>query len=617
MNIHQISRIASYVRYLQENSQEVDLLFKELLIGVTSFFRDAEVWEKLQKKGIPALLADHPEGKALRAWTAGCSTGEEAYSLAMTFREAVEQVKPARNYTLHIFATDLDRETIDRARQGVYPVNIAADVSAKRLKRFFIKEGNGYRIIKEIREMVTFATQNIIMDPPFTKLDMLICRNVLIYLMPELQKRLLPLFHYSLNRGGVLFLGNSETISTFSELFAPIDAKARLFRRLESVFAAEMPTFPAFFVHALPGVSKESVMLKPAPNLQTLADQLLLQRFSPPAVLVNKGGDILYVSGRTGKYLEPAAGKANWNIFAMAREGLRFDLGNAFQKALRQKGAVIARGLWVEEGDDKKKVDITVQTVAEPEALQGMVMIVFNDAAAPPPQEKRPVSAKTAPAGHARVLELEQEVGHLREEIQTIREEMQSSQEELKSANEELQSTNEELQSTNEELTTSREEMQSMNEELQTVNAEQQSKMDELSRLNDDMRNLLNSTEIVTVFLDNDLHVRRFTTGADKLFKLIPGDVGRPLSDITSGLLYPKMTEDAREVLRTLVFSEKQISAADGRWFSVRIMPYRTAEDVIGGVVITFANITAAKALEMELREEIERLKKKIEDSSQ
>jgi len=608
MSIHQIDRIAAYVRYLQENPQEVELLFKELLIGVTGFFRDEAAWEHLRQKAIPALMKTREDHPALRAWSAGCSTGEEAYSLAMVFQEAAGEVKPAKNFTLHIFATDLDRETIDKARQGSYPAGIAADVSPERLNRFFIKEDGGYRITKEIREMVTFATQNVIMDPPFIKLDVLICRNLLIYLTPELQKKLLLLFHYSLNAGGVLFLGSSETIGIFNHLFAPLDVRSRQFRRVESVMTAEIPAFPASFSPAPAGVTKELTMLKPAGNLQSFADQLLLQRFSPPAVLVNDKGDILYISGRTGKYLEPAAGKANWNIFAMARAGLRFDLGSAFQKALRQKGAVTVRGLTVDEGSGAHTVDITVSAIQEPEALKGMVMIVFNDMPAPA-EKKTKVSAKTASAGHARVLEMEQELRHLREELQTTREEMQSSQEELKSANEELQSTNEELQSTNEELTTSREEMQSMNEELQTVNAEQQAKMDEMSWINNDMKNLLNSTQIVTVFLDNDLHIRRFTTGADKLFKLIPGDVGRPLSDITSDLLYPEMTEEAREVIRTLVFSEKQIVTTDGRWFLVRIMPYRTAEDVIGGVVITFANITAAKKLEAELREEIERLK--------
>jgi two-component system CheB/CheR fusion protein len=516
-------------------------------------------------------------------------------------------------FTLQIFATDLDRDAIDKARQGFYSANIAADVSHERLSRFFIKEESGYRVGKEIREMITFATQNIIMDPPFTKLDILICRNLLIYLTPELQKKLLPLFHYSLNPGGVLFLGSAEAVSTFTDLFAPLNIKARLFRRCESALPSEPLVFPVSFIPALPGVSKELTMLKPAVNLQSLADQLLLQRFSPPAVLVNSKGDILYISGRTGKYLEPASGKTNWNVFAMAREGLRLDLGSAFQKALRKKEAITVKGLKVGTNGGTQTVDITVQEIETPEALRGMVMIIFTDVPTTPLERKAPGRSRTAPADRARALELEQEVQRLREELETTREEMQSSQEELKTTNEELQSTNEELQSTNEELTTSREEMQSLNEELQTVNAEQQSKMDELSWMNNDMKNLLNSTEIVTVFLDNELHVRRFTTGADKIFKLIPGDVGRPLSDIVTDLLYPKMAEEAREVLRTLVFSEKQIATADGRWFLVRIMPYRTMEDVIDGVVITFTNITAAKALETELREENARLKKLLQ----
>ncbi|MBC7963828.1 MAG: PAS domain-containing protein [Steroidobacteraceae bacterium] len=611
MSVHQIDRIAGYVRYLQENPQEVELLFKELLIGVTSFFRDPAAWEQLQKEALSALLADHPAGGALRAWSAGCSTGEEAYTLAMAFKETLEQIKPEGNFSLQIFATDLDRDAIDKARQGIYRLNIAADVSAERLKRFFIHEENGYRVGKEIREMVTFATQNLIMDPPFTKLDILICRNLLIYLTPELQKKLLPLFHYSLNPGGVLFLGSAETVSTFTELFAPLDIKARLFRQRASVLA-EPIVFPASFVPARPGIPEELTILKPAINLQTLADQLLLQRFSPAAVLTNDKGDILYISGRTGKYLEPAAGKANWNIFAMTREGLRFDLGSAFQKATRQKEPVTAKELTIGKGSSKQTVDITVQAIEEPEALRGMVMIVFNDVTTPA-NIKVPVLSRSASSGNARALELERELQQFREELQTTRAETQSSQEELKSTNEELQSTNEELQSTNEEMSTSREEMQSLNEELQTVNAEQQSKMDELSRVSNDMRNLLNSTEIVTVFLDNQLHVRRFTSGANKIFKLLPGDVGRPLSDIASDLLYPGMTEEALEVLRTLAFSEKQITASDERWFSVRIMPYRTMEDVIDGVVITFANITATKALEAKLRDENAELKKLLQ----
>jgi len=604
MGLHQIDRIATYVRYLQNNSQEVELLFKELLIGVTSFFRDPACWEQLQTKAIPALLENHPTGRVLRAWSTGCSTGEEAYSLAMAFKEALDKLKSPVDFKLQIFATDLDQDAIDRCRQGLYPANIAADLSAERLQRFFVKEANGYRVGKEIRAMVTFASQNVIMDPPFTKLDILVCRNLLIYLSHELQQKLLPLFHYSLNPGGVLFLGSSESVGTHTDLFVPLHTKSRLFRQRTTAAPVVPLTFPPSFVPAMPGDSKEPTILKPADNLQSLADQVLLQHFAPPAVLVNDRGDIVYISGRTGKYLEPAAGKANWNIFAMAREGLRFDLGSAFQKALRQAEAVTVKGGKVGVNGATQSVEITVQAIADPEALRGMVMIIFTDVATPA-EIKAPISAKgRKSAGSARVVDLEQELAQLHEELQTTREEMQSSQEELKSSNEELQSTNEELQSTNEELTTSREEMQSLNEELQTVNAEQQSKMDEMTQTDNDMRNLLNSTEIVTVFLDKKLHIRRFTNGANKLFKLIPGDVGRPLSDIVSDLLYPEMTEEALSVLRSLSSSEKQITATDGRWFSVRIMPYRTMEDVISGVVITFAEITVAKRLEQQLREE-------------
>lgn len=604
MSVHQIDRIASYVRYLQENKQEVELLFKELLIGVTNFFRDPESWECLQREAIPELLAARPSGGSLRAWSTGCSTGEEPYSLAIAFKEALEQAGTTSSFSLQIFATDLDQDAIDKARRGIYPATIAANLSPERLQRFFVPEGSGYRVCKEIREMVTFATQNVIMHPPFTKLDILICRNLLIYLTTEMQKKLIPLFHYSLNPAGILFLGSAESITTFTDFFEPLNSKSRLFRRRDSLQTGDPLSLSAPYVPTLPGIFKEVSMAHPAANLQSLAEQLLLQRFSPAAVLTNTTGDILNISGRTGKYLEPAAGKANMNIFVMARDGLRLDLNNAFQKALRQKEAVTLKGIKIGTNGGTQTVDVTVQALEEPEMLRGTVMIVFTDVATPVTAKASGRSAKV-PVETAKVIELEEELQSFREELLTTREEMQSSHEELKSTNEELQSTNEELQSTNEELTTSREEMQSLNEELQTVNAEQQSKMEDLARVNDDMRNLLNSTEIVTVFLDNKLHIRCFTTGADKLFKVIPGDVGRPLSDIVTDLLYPEMADEAREVLRTLVYSEKQIVANDGRWFSVRIMPYRTGNDVIGGVVITFANITEAKKVEAELRGKI------------
>lgn len=606
MGIHQIDKIATYARYLQENPQEIQLLFNELLIGVTSFFRDPAAWTHLRDEAIPRLLESMPSGGVLRAWSVGCSSGEEAYSLAMVFREAIDQVKPKGGFSLQIFATDLDGAAIDRARQGRYPANISADVSAERLRRFFHEVEEGFVVGKEIRDMITFATQNVIMDPPFTKLDILVCRNLLIYLVADMQQKLLPLFHYSLNPGGVLFLGSAETPGlSLNDLFIPLQAKSRIYRRNPALLKGELVAFPASFFPSLPSPAKEPFMPKPEVNLQSLTDQMLLHQFAPSAVLVTSQGDIVYISGRTGKYLEPPMGKVNWNIFAMAREGLRFELSSAFQKATQQKEAVTAKEVRVTTDGITQLVDLTVQRVEEPEGLRGMFLIVFQDVAGHP-ERKAGLRGKLALDAAARIAELEQKLQQNHEEMGSAREEMQSSQEELKSMNEELQSTNEELQSTNEELTTSKEEMQSMNEELQAVNAEQQVRVDELSRLSNDMKNLLDSTEIVTVFLDKDLKVRRFTAGANKVFRLIPGDVGRPLSDIYSDLEYPGLLGDVREVLRTLVYSERQIAAEAGRWFSVRIMPYRTIENVIDGVVITFSDITEGKALEVKLKEELQ-----------
>jgi two-component system CheB/CheR fusion protein len=607
MGLHQIDKIANYVRFLQENPQEVELLFRELLIGVTSFFRDPEAWEQLKAEVLPALMAGGTSNQALRAWIPACATGEEAYSLAILFKETLEELKPAKNITLQIFATDLDQNAIEKAREGVFPANIAADVSVKRLERFFVKAARGYQVAKAIREMVIFAPQNIIMDPPFTKLDLLSCRNLLIYLMPELQKKLLPLFHYSLNPGSVLFLGNAETVGDFTNLFAPLAGKTRLYRRLDSVPTTQPIEFPTTFVTKQPGAPARPQKL--TTDLQALADQLLLQTYSPAAALTNDKGEILYISGRTGKYLEPAAGKANWNFFAMAREGLRYELKAAFQKVLRQKETVTLKNMEVGTNGGKQIVNVTIQPISGSSALHGMVMIVFTDVAAMP-------QTKTTgkPRGDtARVAELKQELEHTRQDVQSTREEMQTSQEELKSTNEELQSTNEELQSTNEELTTSKEEMQSMNEELHIVNQELQTRLDELSRTNNDMKNLLDSTDIATLFLDNSLCVRRFTSETSKITKLIPGDMGRPITDIASALLYPELADDAHQVLRTLVKVERQIPLPDENWFAARILPYRTLDNMIDGVVITFMDITVSKKLEAELRATEMRLSERLD----
>jgi len=614
MGLHQIERIAHYVNYLRENPQEIDLLFKELLIGVTSFFRDAPAWNclqtHLQNEVLPAMLSAGATGAVLRAWVAGCSTGEEAYTLAMIFREAQQQLKLSGHHghpALQIFATDLDTNAINSARRACYPANIAADVSAERLKRFFVEEGKGYRVAKEIREMVVFATQNAIMDPPFTHLDIITCRNLMIYLGPELQKKLIPLFHYSLKAGGILMLGSAESVGNFTDLFETLDNSARIFQRGSSPLRPQALEFPS---RALPRDAEtfKDAERNPAPdNLQRVAEQLLLQQFSPAAVLVTAAGDVLYSSGDTGKYLSLASGKANWNIHAMLREELRHALGMALPKALSRRERVVCHNLRLGNSGGNgsaRSVDITVQPLDKPESLRDTAMVVFAEVVSDAPA--LPAAGATAGKGAARrnprVLQLERALQQAQQEVRDMREEMQSSQEEIKSSNEELQSTNEELQSTNEELTTSKEEMQSLNEELQTVNAELQSKVDDLSSTSNDMKNLLNSTDMATIFLDATLCLRRFTTQATKLFRLLPGDVGRPLSDLASDLAYPDLPGDAEEVLRSLALSEREITTGDGRWFQIKIMPYRTLDNVIDGVVITFNDIGRAKTLEAELR---------------
>jgi two-component system CheB/CheR fusion protein len=602
MSVHKIDKISSYVHFLQENPKEAHILFKELMIGVTNFFREPVVWEKLKTTVIPDYINKLPEGSILRAWVPGCSTGEEAYSLAIVFKESLEKISPHSRFSLQVFATDLDNDAIEIARKGIFSSNIAADVSSDRLNRFFSATDEGYRVNTEIREMIVFAHHNIIMHPPFTKIDILSCRNLLIYMDPILQRKLLGMFYYSINVEGIMLLGSSETLGTQNHLFTPVDSKLKIYRRSIPNLLPELFDFPSSFSSTKPVNIENQVPAKSVFNIQTLADQLLLKHFSPAGVLVNENGDIIYISGRIGKYLEPAVGKANLNIFAMLREGLREEFPVAFRKALMKKEGVVLRDIKVGTNGDTHTINVNIQWIDKPEPLFGSVMIIFTDV--PEINDIKPHNQKgMKKLTGKRQSELEKELLHTREEMQSTLEEMQTSQEELKSSNEELQSTNEELQSTNEELTTSKEEMQSLNEELQTVNAELQSKVDEFSRVNNDMKNLLNSTDIATLFLDKELNIRRFTNQATKIFKLIKSDIGRPFTDQVSDLIYPELATDALEVLRTLVFIQKQIPTRDGRWFFIRIMPYRTLDDRIEGLVITFINISDLKQVEVKLYE--------------
>jgi two-component system CheB/CheR fusion protein len=605
INVHQIKGPEQYQRLLQENPHELDLLFKELLIGVTNFFRDPEAFNVLAKTVVPGLLAARPAEAPVRVWVAGCSSGEEAYSLAMLFQEGMDRLK--KHFPVQFFGTDLDHESIDAARVGFYPEGIARDVRPQRLARFFIKEDGGYRIKKEIRELVIFAPQNVLKDPPFTKLDLITCRNLLIYMKPAAQERLLSLFHYALKPGGILLLGSSESITGLNDHFAVMNNKWKIFTRKDvgpgRVLPSEFTTITAR-AGANPGGVTEVMERTRKQLLSTIFEKTLLTRYAPASVIVNDRGDILYIHGRTGDYLEPAVGQPRLNILEMAREGLRIELPSALRRAATHKGEVVHEGVRVKTNGGFSAVRLTVIKLAEPESLRGLLLVTFETEPvvklpAPAPKSSRRASVSSLPG---RLPELERELQYTRETLQSNVEELQTSNEELKSTNEELQSTNEELQSANEELETSKEEMQSLNEELQTVNAQLQGKLDDLAQANDDMQNLLNSTSIATIFLDQKLHIKRFTTEATKLVKLIPSDVGRPIGDLASNLHYDRLHADAAEVLRTLASREKEVQTTDGEWRQVRIHPYRTTENVIDGLVVTFVDINRLKTAELAIQ---------------
>ncbi|MDO9163778.1 MAG: CheR family methyltransferase [Methylococcaceae bacterium] len=602
MNIHQLSNADEYVHFLQENPVEIDKLAKELLINVTNFFRDADAFSALSETALPKLFAGKPDNYEFRIWVTGCSSGEEAYSIAILFKEAIE--KKGNGFSFQIFATDLDESSINRARDGLYPAGIAADVSAIRLQRFFKLDDNQYRINKEIRERVIFATQNLIQDPPFTHIDLISCRNLLIYINQELQKEILPQFHYALKPDGILFLGSSESIGNFEDRFLTLDKKWKIYQRKN----IRVP-FPVSKLSSLPLIEQES-STEPfkalssefqTGNIAKQIERLLLERYVPVSVIINEHGKIIYIHGKTGNYLEPTTGQPNWNIVEMAREGLRMPLVASLSKATKtSESEIISSGLKVKTNGDFATIDLTVTKIAEPESLRDLFLVSFQ------PQKLKdviqpPIKTLTSSTEVDNTLEkeqLEQELYFTKESLRATIEELQTSNEEIKSSNEELQSTNEELQSSNEELETSKEEMQSLNEELNTVNSELQNKVERLSEINDDMQNLMNSTDIATIFLDNQLQIKRFTRPAKNIFKLIDSDIGRPLGDLVSILKYDHLIDDARAVLQTLAHKEAEVQSQHDRWYLLRILPYRTTENMIDGLVITFIDITRTKKAE-------------------
>ena len=609
MAIHQIECMDDYLRYLRLKPVEVDALFHDLLIGVTNFFRDPEAFAVIQTQAIPRIFANKPPGGTIRVWVCGCSTGEEAYSIAILLREYQETLR--QTYKVQVFATDIDKQAVEHARAGVFPASIAADVTPDRLARFFTQEPNGsvYHIRKTIRDMLVFSVQDVIKDPPFSRLDMVSCRNLLIYLNGDLQKKLIPLFHYALSQGGALFLGTSETVGEFTALFRTLDRKWKLYLRQEDVAGIARPA-PGAFAPPLqyPGAyrrpGREVGRREGATNFRWLTEQALLGHYVRAAVLINGRGEILHIYGRTGKYLEPSPGDAGLNVLSMAREGLRRALAVALHQVVARKEPVRCSGLRVRTDGDFITVNLVVQPVVDvPEvAVPPDLYLAILEELPPYREQNQPNETTTTAAAAAdteadrRIAMLEQELRAKDEYLQTTIEEMNISNEDLKSANEEMQSINEELQSTNEELETSKEELQSVNEELATVNAELQTKVADLSRADNDMNNLLAGTGVGIIFVDRQLCISRFTPAATQLINLIQADIGRPVGHIVSNLIgYNRLVDDVQTVLDSLTPQDAEVQTRSGAWYLMRIRPYRTLGNVIEGAVITFVDITERK----------------------
>lgn len=618
MVVHKIATIDGYVAYLQQKSDEIEELFRDLLIGVTKFFRDPEAFQILKESVIPKLFEGKPAGSTIRIWSSGCSTGEEAYSIAILLYEYLAEIK--KHYTVQVFATDIDINAIATARAGVYPLSISANVSKQRLEQFFTIEPNGssYRIHKTIRDMLIFSEHNLIKDPPFSKLDLISCRNLMIYMGTELQKRLIPLFHYALNPNGVLFLGSSESIGEFSDLFTIVDLKSKLYMRHDNMISGKRKTPNPYLLprNEVNSIISDTAIKSSLPKklpLRELTEQALLQQIAPSAALINEFGDILYLHGRTGIYLELPSGESSTNnILLMAREGLQRDLTIALHNAVSTKEIIRSLGLKIKTNGHFTIVNLTIRPVATNTSgiVQSYLYLVILEEVSLLDSEQAKQGALRAIAesdtpdenAHLYITALKQELLSKEEYINIAREKMESANEKLQSSNEQMQSVNEELQSANEELETSKEELQSTNEELSTVNTELQAKVADLSQANNDMNNLLAGTGVGTVFVDHQLRILRFTPEARTIINLIPGDEGRSVAHLVSNLVgYTHMVSDVQSVLDTLVPKEVDVQTTSGKWYAMRIFPYRTLDNVIEGAVLTFVDITEISQTRKEL----------------
>ena len=608
--IHQIKTLADYILYLQTNPAEIDVLFKNLVIGVTSFFRDTEAYNVLEQKALPRLLSAKAPDTPIRVWVAGCSTGEEAYSLGMILCEAMDKVK--KHFDVKIFATDIDETALDTARKGIYPESIGADVSRERLNQFFIKEQGGFKIKKQIRDMVIFSLQSVVKDPPFSRLDLVSCRNLMIYMDSVLQKKIIPLFHYTLNPDGILLLGTSESIGEHTDFFKPLDSKWKIFERQKGLAGAVI-AYPAGINYGEPHriESDQKDRLPGTSEVRALVERAIFDDYAPAGVLINDKYNILHFVGKTDRFLVPPTGEPVFNILNMAREDLKYPLTTALHKAVREKTDTFCKNVRVKYNGAFGMVDISVKQMTGKGLSPGCMLVIFEDKTPAKEPDAKKAGALKVKRKDSALQSLEHELQSTREYLQATIEELQTSNEELKSANEEMQSVNEELQSTNEELETSKEELQSTNEELATVNAELQNNVDELSKASNDLNNLLAATEIASIFLDTDLCIKRYTPAAAKIISLIQTDIGRSLSDLKTRFPDVDLAGQAANVLRNLNTVEMEILSKDLAWYALKGMPYRTSENVIDGVVLTFVDVHKVKQAD-----KVRRLATVLEDSN-
>jgi two-component system CheB/CheR fusion protein len=592
MTVHRIERIEQYLRLCQSDVKELSALHKDLLINVTRFFRDKEPFEVLCTDIVPRILEGKKDADTIRIWVPGCSSGEEAYSIAMCVLEVLDQ--QTRNLHVQIFGTDLDADAVQQARRGTYPGNIVADVSAERLRRFFIKSEDGhYQVVRRVRDMIVFSTQNISRDAPFSKLDLISCRNLLMYFQSGIQKKVLRILHYALNPAGFLLLGQSESVGDLADLFGLVDRKNK-------IFAAKHVHLPATSVAFGPSVptaanrERQPVAPRPRLSLAHLADRKILEKYAPPGVVINENLDILYFRGQTDRYLQQPSGVATHNIMRLARPELFPSLKTAIESAFKTNEPVTMASFVKAESTELQPFTLIAQPIQDPESRARCVLVLFKEEvdgqAALPPTGSVP---STASSEHSTALA--QELALTKGYLQSTIDELERANEDMQAANEELQSSNEELQSTNEELETSKEELQSTNEELVTLNDELQSRMQELSAANDDLHNLLLGVDRAIVIVGLDLRIRRFTQTAEKLLNLLPTDIGRSAAQLNSflgGLGIEKVIGDAINKLATV---EREVHATDGRWYAVRVVPYRTLDLVFRGAVISIVDIDLSK----------------------